>query len=221
MRFFLISLSLMTFCLASQAQLAIHDSVPADLRHKIKEGVRIVGQMHWSEESESHNAFFGPSEGGEVYFDFIDSMAGIFFADHDEESFFAYALPGYNIVYFTSLTRDSSVPPIELFYAILHEVHHFGDLLISHRHVACPAEDLLGDPLVHSVTGESYEGLSSCDDYGDGAYGLGVIMMGQIVNYCTNCSEQTIEEARELGKKLLRRIIDPPTFFRYLEEYNF
>ncbi len=203
------------------AQVPIHESVPPSLETKIREGLQQVISMEWSQQSPSHREFFGDSSGGEIYLKFLEPVAGVFFDSSDSRGFFAYAEPGYNVVYFTSLIDDPDVPPLELVYALLHEVHHFGELLISHRHEACPALDVLGEPLVHPTLGHSYEGKFACDDYPDGAFGLGVIMMGQIVKHCENCSQETINAARKLGKKLLRRIISPPDFLRYQEEYSF
>ena len=221
MRYLFVSLFILIFSKSIFAQIPIHESIPSELQGNIRKGLELVTSMKWSKQSNSHLEFFGPSNGGEIYLKFLEPVAGVFFDSDESNGFFAYAEPGYNVVYFTSLINDPDVPPLELVYALMHEVHHFGELLISHRHVACPSVDVMGEPLVHPTLGHSYEGKFACDDYPDGAFGLGVIMMGQIVKYCENCSQETVERARLLGQKLLRRIISPSDFLRYQEEYSF
>ncbi len=203
-----------------RAEIPIHQSIPLDLELEIRAGLETVREMSWLTESQYHRDLFGHSTGGATYLSYLSVVAGVFYSEGDHRGFYAYAVPGYNIVYLTPLIRESKVPLLELVYALLHEVKHFGPLLIQHRHVPCPSHDLLGEPLI-SHENKSYEGRLACDDYGDGAFGLGVVMMGQILNHCDNCTLEMKSDARKLGKKLLSRIIDPLWFFRYQREYQF
>jgi hypothetical protein len=199
------------------ATLQFSRSVPAPVQKQMLEDISFLESIHGGTTSALYPQIFSDStlEGKTVSQFFQDRISNVDMNDCGGGP----AVAGCVI---TRLSRDTmfltnnyvtfDMPQVYRVSIILHESRHTEINHGSWTHVICPTPylDTNGKDIVGIISGHKMEGLPACDNVILGAYGLQAILLKNIENVCTTCSEKVLMDAKIYGNDDLLRISNLP-----------
>ena len=190
------------------------EQVQAELDYALD---RTLG-LTFSETSPLHKEFFGEATDGSVYTEFLSRIEAFSYREVDNEGTVAVVRAGQPTVYITQnfVTRDNQ-GWLDNASILLHEVRHIFNGEGRFGHIKCPEIDFEGEPLVGHSSGLVLHNLRACDGHHRGAYGHQVVMLGNIAQHCTNCTDETKERALYLADRMLRRVVNNPGAYQKLK----
>lgn len=190
-------------------------NMPAELRMLMIEDFNFVRSIAGNGASELHRQVFGKVVGHD-YIKFINQHVEEIAFDQDKNecdndpSTVACADIDAPVkrIWVTKAYLGSHLEPIDRISLLLHEAKH----LEKERwmHVPCLKEDKI-DETGRRYGEPSLAGLEACDKEGLGSYGVQVIFLKNIENFCTSCNTKTKELAARLAEEYLTRLINPVT----------
>jgi hypothetical protein len=149
-----------------------------------------------------HRKIFGDGPlDGKLYRDFFDRRV-----DRIEAEGFGFAScdgalacnGGDRIVHLSKSYGTLDVPPVIRLSFLIHEARHVD----GYTHEICPA--MREKSPYQNI---SLSGKRSCDDSALGAYGVQIVMLRNIAEYCDSCSSLTRSDARSYSAYLMTLIL--------------
>lgn len=171
-----------------------------------------VGTIEGSSQSALHGEIFGGDRvSGERYVQFFTERVESFaYGNCGSTTAVACVYSGSRTVYLTPNYVNYDMPLAYRIATLFHEARHteIENRFWSHATCPTPFQDGSGTDIRSIVTGALLQGLAACDSSAVGAYGLEVVMMKNISDHCTHCSEKVRLDAEIFGEDHLKRIID-------------
>lgn len=178
--------------------------------------------LRLSDSTPLHKEFFGNNTEENVYSTFLNLIDFIDYKETDEPSLLAYARFGVPIMTITNNFPKMAQDParlIDVVSAIIHEAHHISNQNGLEGHVRCPLKDLYGETIIGYLSGQPLKDFEGCDDRYDGAYGAQIVMLYNIAQFCTNCSDAEKSHALLMSQNLMRRIVDRKAFTKIENDF--
>ena len=164
---------------------------------------RLADNIHGSAASPLHRKIFGdePLDGSAYRKFFLKrvknvSQEGIGFASCHN----ALACTESDIVRISKQYSSLEIPSIIRLSFLIHEARHAE----GWKHVICPKSNLKSP-----YQGLSMSGKEECDENEWGAYGTQIVMLGNVANSCTSCTEKTRNSAKKYSEFLINLILSP------------
>ena len=192
---------------------------PDEARREVEFALDWILGLEFSETTELHKEFFGELNTGAVYAEYLSRIESFVYREVRNNSTAATVSRSRPVINITQnfVIRDD-YGWVDKASILIHEVRHIAAGEGRFGHIKCPEYDMEGEILIGHVSGIRLRDERACDGHHRGAYGHQTVMLANIANYCTNCSEEEKERARFFADRMIRRIVRNPGAYRRLKE---
>ncbi|MFH1723166.1 MAG: hypothetical protein ABII00_00950 [Elusimicrobiota bacterium] len=193
-------------------ELRFSKKVPEELRRQFSADLGFIHGIEGSGASELHKGIFGRVEGA-AYTDFFGSRVKEV-SLHSCGSPYAVACVRRfypNKMWLTPNYTKFDHPQILRMVVAFHEARHTERDKGNWPHASCPRpfQDEDGQDIRSIFTGASLAGRPACDITPFGSYGSSMIMVKNISEFCSNCTDKVMMDAGLYADDQLKRITDP------------
>jgi hypothetical protein len=182
-------------------------TVPDAVKQQLLADLAFAGGLQGETASPLHQQIFGEKVDGAAYAQFFSSrVQAIGMNSCGSENAVACVNPlfGANKIWLTPNYLKFSQPQIAKVMVLFHESRHTEAKNDYWPHAQCPASF----PEKSIWTGAPLAGQSACDSTALGSYGSSMILLKNIQEHCTNCSEKVKMDAGLYADDQFKRIID-------------
>ncbi len=212
MKFILAPLMVLFSFTAAHAALKYDKAVPSEIVQQFQSDLTFVSSIQGSSTSSLHQRVFG-SVSGSSYMKFFNARINMIGLNNcGGGGAVACFIPSTGrTMWLTSRYTGISHPQIARLMVIFHEARHAEYLKLAWAHATCPTPflDTDGKPMLSIWTGASLAGEPACDKTPIGSYGSSMIMLKNISENCSNCTDKVKMDAGIFADDQLKRIIDP------------
>lgn len=203
-------------CLAQSIQ--FDASVSGAVQAQMNLDLKFMGAITGDRASPLHEQIFGKVNGSDYLNWFSKRVQSV--GTSDCYSSLALACQDgeqANRILLTPLYSQSEYPQIVRLLIIFHEARHTEVENDHWLHANCPRH-FAGISL---VTGASLAWQPACDITEYGSYGAGAILLHNIGQFCTNCSDKVKADAELYAQDNLQRLIDAGALERTKQDFQF
>jgi hypothetical protein len=183
-------------------------TVPDSVKQQLLADLAFADAIRGEAASPLHQQIFGEKVDGPTYTEFFSSrVQAIGMNSCGSENAVACVNPlfGTNKIWLTPNYLKFSQPQIAKMMVLFHESRHTESKNDYWPHAQCPESF----PEKSIWTGAPLAGQSACDVSAYGSYGSSLILLKNIQEHCTNCSDKVKMDAGLYADDQLKRIIDP------------
>lgn len=194
------------FMSASAFGFTFESTVPAAVRQQVTADMAFINGIRGETASPLHQKIFGKNVDGPTYIQFFDSrVRSIGMNSCGAENAVACVNPFYgsNRIFITSNYTQFDHPQIAKMMIVFHESRHTEDENGNWPHANCPESF----PEKSIWTGAALAGQNACDSTALGSYGASLIMLKNIQEHCTNCTDKVKMDAGIYADDQFKRII--------------
>ncbi len=202
-------LMILGFVLSAQASDDIFDSnLPKDTKIQIQNDLKFMYSLEGQKQSDFHLKIFGPF-GGKSYKKFFeDHIWQITIGDCGGNAMACVFKRYDKKMYLDKNYIKLSHPQIARLMVLFHEARHTEEGKDFWTHDECPNPffDESGREILSIWTGSPLSGEPACDSAAFGSYGSSTILLKNISQFCTNCSDKVKMDADIYAMDQLIRI---------------
>ncbi|MBC7369941.1 MAG: hypothetical protein H7326_00145 [Bdellovibrionaceae bacterium] len=200
---------------AAFAALNFSSAVPAAVKQQMLKDIELTKTIEGDSTSKLYlNIFATPKLQGEALNQFFEKrIANVDLNDCGGGAGVAACVQTFispNTMFLTQNFVTADLPQIYRVSILFHESRHTEVMNGGWSHVNCPTPylDEQNRDIVGKISGIKMEGKPACDNVALGAYGLQAVMLKNIQNTCTTCSEKILMDSEIFGDDALMRISD-------------
>jgi len=186
--------------------------VPANIKAQMQQDLAFVATIKGDGASPLHQQIFGNVDGADYSKFFSSRVKAVGLNDCGDPNAVACVIPMYDSskMWITQNYIKFSHPQIARLMVVFHESRHTEDANNNWPHAMCPTPFLnaQGQNMVSIWTGAPLAGEPACDITPFGSYGSSLIMLKNIQNHCTNCTDKVKMDAGIYADDQFGRIID-------------
>lgn len=206
------------------AELPFDDDVPKDIRKQLLGDLSFIKTVSGTGASPLHKEIFGEIDGA-VYERFFKSrVSAVGMSRCGDGTAVACVMPFWDPskMWLTQNYVRFSHPQISRLMVVFHEARHTESDRGNWSHASCPSPFLGPDGKeIRSIwTGEPLAGEAACDKTPLGAYASSAVMLKNIQNHCTTCTDKVRMDAGLYADDQLGRVTDPGARRRMLEDFR-
>jgi hypothetical protein len=181
--------------------LTFDNDVSQNLKNQMLADLDFMAQLQGDGATPLHQEIFGPSVDGQTYKNFFETrITKVGLNDCGDAKAVACVIPFFNPhkMWITNNFIKFSHPQIARMMVVYHESRHSESENGNWAHDDCPTPfvDENGNEIVSIWTGATLAGEAACDSTPYGSYGSSTILLHNISQYCTNCSDKVKMDAK-------------------------
>jgi len=203
-------------------ELPFDEDVPKDIQKQLLGDLSFIGTIQGSGASPLHKEIFGEVNGA-VYARFFKSrVSAVGMSGCGDGTAVACVMPFWDPskMWLTQNYIKFSHPQISRLMVVFHEARHTESNRGNWSHASCPSPFVGPDGKeIRSIwTGESLAGERACDKTPLGAYASSSVMLKNIQNRCTSCTDKVRMDAGLYADDQLGRVTDSDARRRMVED---
>lgn len=197
-------------------------SLPKDTKIQIQNDLKFMYSLEGQKQTVFHEKIFGPLSGKSYKKFFEDHIWSIHFGDCGGNAIACASTRYDKKITLTENYIKFSHPQIARLMVIFHEARHTEEENGHWKHDVCPNPflDEKGREILSIWSGDSLAGEPSCDSTAFGSYGSSTILIKNIAQFCTNCSEKIKMDADIYAMDQLNRISRSDIKKSILRDFN-
>lgn len=184
------------------------ENMPSSLQEEVQSSIDYAFKISGENPTKLHQNIFGDISGNSYQVFFYNRINLIGFSgcgNSDGTTIACQRDPGQ--LWVTKKFKDDEDPLAFKISTLFHEARHAEKENNNWLHVKCPLERKT-DSTGRSYGSYTLGGDYACDTESVGAYGTEVVMMGNLKNKCTNCTDKFKLDAELTSINMLDRIIN-------------
>jgi len=206
------------------AELPFDDDVPKDIQKQLLGDLAFIRSVSGTGASPLHQEIFGPVDGA-VYERFFKSrVSGVGMSRCGDGNAVACVMPFWDAskMWLTQNYIKFSHPQVSRLMVVFHEARHTESGRGNWSHASCPSPFTRPDGQeVRSIwTGASLAGEAACDKTPYGSYGSSAVMLKNIQNHCTSCTDKVRMDAGLYADDQVQRVTDAAARRRMAEDFR-
>ncbi len=200
---------ILAFALSSQAFAEIiYLNFTKETKIQIQNDLNYMFSIEVQKQTTFHEKIFGPFNKNSYKIFIEDRIREIVFGNCSRNAIACFETGSPNRIYIDENYIKFSHPQIARLILIFHEARHTEYAKGNWDHDSCPNPflDEAGREILSIWTGARLAGERGCDSTAFGSYGLSTILLKNISQFCTNCTEKVKMDADIYGIDQLLRI---------------
>lgn len=205
-------------------ELPFDDDVPKEVQAQLLGDLSFIRGVQGSGASPLHKQIFG-AVSGSLYEGFFKSrVTAVGMSRCGDGNAVACVMPFWDPskIWLTENYIRFSHPQISRLMVVFHEARHTESSRGNWSHASCPSPFVGPDGReMRSIwTGAALAGEAACDKTPFGAYGSSAIMLKNISNHCTSCTEKVRMDAGLYAEDQLGRVSDAAAHRQMVEDFR-